>query len=109
MTAKTEESLFQEYVDLVQEDPDDPRLKEIECALQNMELEIKIPEDGREEFSKSPLGDATNYIVSICLIRRPSGAIVEVAENILVSFLDPPTSHETAFDKKFLKYLGAKW
>lgn len=71
-------TLFYKYIDVLEEDTTDRRLREIENKLAKLGFRIEIPEEDRQVYDKEQGGSGTWYAVNIYLCLNSTGEAVEI-------------------------------
>lgn len=103
--------LFDEYVERIQDDSDDPELKTIETLIEQMGLKVKIPDEEREEFERDPLGHYIRYTANAYLVdpAKNEPPLAEV-EHISIVVTCPCLEFSlTSEDYKFLREQEIRW
>ena len=115
--------LFERYVDLIQDDCDDPHLEKIKTTLKSMGFGVVVPDEEREEFDRDPQDRYIRYTINLYLIdlRRIADEESEPLDSyegavITIPQEEPKISREKTdavkaeeFDARFLKGLDMKW
>lgn len=104
-------NLFNEYVERLRENSEDPELLQIEQILQSMNYQIKIPEEEKREIPRKRVKSFKFFVANLYLI-GPEGEIAYLSRQATITIPEPPqfdpklSSYQ---DREFLKAARVSW